>query len=63
MTEGADNGSFETLALKALETDPKRNHKVYQVENTLKRLVKAGVTNDKYRQKSKELFPLAKVFE
>jgi hypothetical protein len=63
VTESADSSTYETIALKALESDPKRNHKVYLVENTMKRLVKAGASNDKYKAMAKEVFPLAKVFD
>lgn len=56
-------GSFEEIALTALENDEKKNFKVYRAADTLKRLTKIGATTDRYRTKAKELFKYAKCFD
>ena len=58
-----DIQKYETLALKALESDHDRNSKVYAVANTFRRLKKLGSTAVNYKAKAEELFKFAKVFE
>lgn len=60
---GQSDGHFEAVALKALENDPKRNHKVHIAENTLRRLRKVGCSGEGYKAKAREVFRLAKEFE
>lgn len=60
---GESTSDCETIAIKALDNDPQRNHKVHVAENTMRRLVKTGSKGEGYTAKAREVLKYAKGFE
>lgn len=53
LLDDKNNAKFEDLAAEALDSDPKKNFKVEVAENLHRRLVKLGLSGDKFKQKAK----------
>ncbi|CDW89756.1 n-alpha-acetyltransferase auxiliary subunit-like [Stylonychia lemnae] len=58
-----DTAKYEKVAIDALTNDLRRNFKVHNAANTLKRLTKIGASDVQYRQKAQEVFIHARHFD
>jgi hypothetical protein len=58
-----DVNKFEGLTVTALNSDPKKNDKIYQSIDLHKRLVKAGANGTNFKSKAKDQFKYATYFQ